>query len=77
MFEEALKQSAVEKKHMTAAQAARIAADAGGVRQLALIHYSPRYADRELKVLVDEARQVFPDTVLSRDRMAFPIEYID
>jgi ribonuclease Z len=77
MFEDALLQSAIEKKHMTALQAAKIAKAAGGVRKLGLIHYSPRYADRELKVLLDEARTVFPDTVLTRDRMAFPIEYID
>ncbi|MEI6874849.1 MAG: ribonuclease Z [Spirochaetota bacterium] len=77
MFEEALASSAVEKKHMTAAQAARIAAAAGGVKKLALIHYSPRYTDRDLKLLLDEARFLFPDTVLSRDRMAFPLEYLD
>ena len=77
MFEEALLQSAVEKKHMTAIQAAKIAKAAGGVKKLGLIHYSPRYADRELKTLLDEARTVFPDTVLTRDRMAFPIEYVD
>ncbi len=77
MFEEALAQSAVEKKHMTAIQAAKIARAAGGVKKLGLIHYSPRYADRELKVLLDEARTVFPETVLTRDRMAFPIEYVD
>jgi ribonuclease Z len=77
MFETALEQSAVEKKHMTAEQAARIARDAGGVRKLALIHYSPRYTERDLKRLQDEARLVFPDTVLSKDRMEFPIEYVD
>ncbi len=77
MFESALVQSAVEKKHMTAEQAARIARDAGGVRRLGLIHYSPRYTERELRILLDEARAVFPDTVLTRDRMAFPIEYLD
>ncbi|HUX36490.1 MAG TPA: ribonuclease Z [Rectinemataceae bacterium] len=77
MFEDALVQSAIEKKHMTAQQAAKIAKAAGGVKKLGLIHYSPRYADRELKVLLDEARSVFPETVLTRDRMAFPIEYID
>jgi ribonuclease Z len=77
MFESALAESAVEKKHMTAAQAARIARDAGGVKKLALIHYSPRYADRDLKRLLDEARETFPDTVLSRDRLNLPIEYID
>jgi ribonuclease Z len=77
MFEKALLSSAVEKKHMTAAQAAQIARDAGGVRKLALIHYSPRYTDRELKLLLDEALEVFPGTVLSRDRLALPIEYLD
>lgn len=77
MFENALLESAVEKKHMTAAQAARIARDAGGVKKLALIHYSPRYTDRDLKSLLDEARSVFPATELSRDRLAFPIEYVD
>jgi ribonuclease Z len=77
MFESALAESAVEKKHMTAVQAARIARDAGGVKKLALIHYSPRYADRDLKRLLDEARETFPDTVLCRDRLNLPIEYID
>ena len=69
MFENALEGSAVEKKHMTAVQAARIARDAGGVKKLALIHYSPRYADRDLKLLLDEAREVFPGAILSRDRL--------
>ncbi len=77
MFEKALESSAVEKKHMTAVQAARLARDAGGVKKLALIHYSPRYTERDLKKLLDEAREVFPSTVLSRDRMDFPIEYED
>ena len=77
MFETALASSAVEKKHMTAAQAARIASDAGGVKTLGLIHYSPRYAERDLKILLDEAREIFPATVLTRDRMHFPIAYED
>jgi len=77
MFEQALIESAVDKRHMTARQAAQIARDAGNVRQLGLIHYSPRYADRELKVLLDEAREIFPNTVLTKDRMCFPIEFVD
>ncbi len=77
MFESALLASAVEKKHMTAEQAGKIARDAGRIRKLGLIHYSPRYTERDLKVLLDEAKAVFPDTVLTRDRMDFPIEYID
>jgi ribonuclease Z len=77
MFEASLGGSALEKKHMTAEQAARIARDAGGVKKLALIHYSPRYTERDLKRLLDEAKPIFPGTVLSKDRMEFPIEYVD
>jgi ribonuclease Z len=76
MFEKALEESAREKKHMTAEQAARIAL-AAEVRRLALIHYSPRYTEFDLKVLLKEAQEIFPETVLSRDRAVFPIEYTD
>jgi ribonuclease Z len=65
---------AAEKKHMTAKQAATIARDAK-VKQLALIHYSPRYTDHDLPILRDEALAVFPNTTLTRDRMVFPIAY--
>ncbi|HAP44292.1 MAG: ribonuclease Z [Spirochaetes bacterium GWD1_61_31] len=77
MFEHALLDSAVEKKHMTAVQAAMLARDAGGVKQLALIHYSPRYTEYDLKRVLDEAREIFPATILSRDRMQLPLEYVD
>ncbi|MDR0555317.1 MAG: ribonuclease Z [Treponema sp.] len=76
MFEGELLETAREKKHMTAEQAARIAADAA-VKKLALIHYSPRYTDFELKRLLREAQTIFPGTVLSRDRAVFPLEYRD
>ena len=76
MFERALEESAKEKKHMTAEQAARLAL-AAKVKKLALIHYSPRYTEYELKQVIKEATAIFPDTVLSRDRMVFPIEYVD
>ena len=76
MFERALEESAREKRHMTAEQAAYIAR-AAYVKKLALIHYSPRYTEYELKQVIREAEAVFPATVLSRDRMVFPIEYID
>ncbi|HEY7967286.1 MAG TPA: ribonuclease Z [Solirubrobacteraceae bacterium] len=49
--------------HSTAAQAARIAADAQ-VRLLALTHISARYSGRELR---DEARAIFAATELPRD----------
>lgn len=52
-----------ETMHSTAADAAEIARLAQ-VRLLALTHVSPRYFGQEL---VDEARSVFPDTVVPRD----------
>ncbi len=76
MFEDALADQALEKKHMTASQAATIARD-GAVKKLGLIHYSPRYTDGELKTLLNEAKAIFPDTVLTKDRMVIPIEYED
>jgi len=76
MFAEEFKEQAKEKRHMTTKQAAKIAKDAN-VDKMGLIHYSPRYTDRELKPLLDEAREVFPNTVLTRDRMIFEIPYKD
>jgi ribonuclease Z len=52
-----------ETDHATAAEAAAVARDAG-VRLLALTHLSARYAGREA---LDEARAVFPRTVVPRD----------
>jgi len=75
MFEKELVADAKEKKHMTAEEAAQIAAAAGGIKKLALIHYSPRYTEYNLKQLLKEAQAVFPDTVLSRDRTVYPIEF--
>ncbi|WP_010256585.1 ribonuclease Z [Treponema primitia] len=76
MFERALEESAREKKHMTAEQAAYLA-KAAEVKKMALIHYSPRYTEYDLKQLLKEAQSIFPGTILSRDRMVYPIEYID
>lgn len=75
MFEEKLAGSASEKKHLTARQAGRIAAEAGGISRLGLFHFSPRYNGRELKILRDECRQLFPSAFLCRDRMIIPLPY--
>ena len=57
------KERARETLHSTAADAAEVARLAQ-VRLLALTHVSPRYFGPEL---ADEAREVFPDTVVPRD----------
>jgi len=77
MFASDLTEDARAKKHMTSEEAAKIAASSSGIKKLALIHYSPRYTEYELKKLLDEARRIFPDTILTRDRSIFPIEYVD
>lgn len=76
MFESELIDQAREKKHMTAVQAATIARDAD-VRRMCMIHYSPRYTDRDLEKLLTEAREVWPKAELSRDRMQIDIPYVD
>jgi ribonuclease Z len=54
---------ATETRHSTARQAAELAA-AAAVNMLALTHISPRYGGREVR---EEARAVFPNTVVPRD----------
>lgn len=76
MFDQSFINHAKEKKHMTAKEAATIARDAQ-VKKMAMIHYSPRYTDRELAVLENEAKEIFPETILSKDRMHFDISYDD
>ncbi len=76
MFENALLDQAKEKKHMTAVQAATIAKEAE-VRKMCMIHYSPRYTDRDLQILLNEAKAVWPQTELSHDRMHIEIPYLD
>ena len=57
------RERARDTMHATAAEAAEVARLAG-VRLLALTHLSTRYFGSEL---LEEAREVFPDTVAPRD----------
>lgn len=76
MFERALIDQAKEKKHMTSSQAATIARDSNS-KKMCLIHYSPRYTDKELGILEEEAKEIYPGTILSKDRMRFEIPFED
>ena len=69
-FCDADERSAVATDHSTARQAAAIAQEAG-VGKLAIGHYSIRY--REEDQLLQEAREVFPETVLSDELMQFSL----
>lgn len=59
-----------ETFHSTAAQAGQIAKMAE-VKQLVIGHYSARY--RNIDLLVNEARQYFPDTIGAEDGMCFTL----
>jgi ribonuclease Z len=56
--------------HLTAAQAARVAADAGA-RRLVLTHFSQRYPDDS--DFSAEAGEIFPDVVVARDLIRVPV----
>ena len=56
--------------HMTAAQAARLAVEAGA-RQLVLTHFSQRYPDDA--AFVAEAGEIFPDVVAVKDLDRVPV----
>ena len=58
-------QKAEEKKHMLFSEAAQLAKDAGGVRELWLTHYSPAMPNP--KAYRDVARAIFPNSYTPRD----------
>ncbi|MFA6935273.1 MAG: ribonuclease Z [Sphaerochaetaceae bacterium] len=72
MFESALLPDATQKRHMTATQAAMIALSAR-VKSLGLTHYSPRYSEAELGILLKEAQAVFPNTFLCKEKQVIEI----
>ena len=69
-FTEAMKSRAAKTFHSTAAQAARVAAEAE-VGRLVLGHLSARYADSEAHL--EEARANFPNTVAASDGLVLSI----
>ncbi len=63
---------AIERKHSTSLEAAKLASKAGA-RKLALTHFSARYTSTAS--LLKEARRVFPNTVAASDGLAIDVDY--
>jgi len=66
-----LAERAVETGHSTPAEAAEIAKRAE-VKQLVLIHISPRYEDDS--VLLKQAKQIFPNVEVAKDLMELEVK---
>ncbi len=64
-----------ETEHSTAREAAQVAKDAGALR-LVLTHISPRYGV-DPSTREEEAREVFPGTLVARDGMEVEVPYPD
>jgi ribonuclease Z len=65
-----LLEKADQNFHSTPSGAAEIAKRAG-VKQLVLVHVSPRYEDDS--VLLEQARKIFPNTIVAHDLMELEI----
>ena len=75
LYGEAYKQEkAAAHKHMTFAEAAKIAKDAQA-EELWLTHFSPALPDP--KQFLSAAAKIFPNTVIGRDRMTKTLRFID
>ncbi len=69
-FMESEKDRAKQTAHSTAKQAGEIARLAG-VERLLIGHYSARYYNTE--DLLNEAKEVFPNTIASKERMVIEL----
>ena len=70
-FAESEKERAAQTYHSTARQAAQVASEAG-VKRLLIGHYSSRYETPE--VLLNEARELFPETICAKEGMVVSID---
>ncbi len=73
-YDDSLMDKAAEYGHSTASQAARIAEEAK-VKLLVLTHISNRYKDD--RILLEQARRIFPNTIVARDFADIPVPSAD
>jgi ribonuclease Z len=72
-FSEAEKEMAIETAHSTAMEAAEVASKAK-VKKLVLTHISSRYSSNP-SILEEEAKKIFPNTVVAEDLMEIEVPY--
>ncbi len=65
---------AIEKKHMSSKMAATIAKESN-VRYLILTHFSSRYKDT--KTIENEAKSIFPNTIVASDLLTIEIKHMN
>jgi ribonuclease Z len=71
-FSKTLSETAIEKQHSTSIDAAN-AAIKMEAKQLILTHISSRYQEDALNLL-NEAKEIFPNTILAEDLMKIPLK---
>ncbi len=69
-YDESLRLKAHKRYHSTALEAATVAREAG-VKRLILGHFSKRYLDDT--ILLDEARTIFPNTILANEGLTLDL----
>ena len=69
-------EEAEAKGHMTADDAARVAARAGA-RRAVLVHISPRYTEEDMGKFVEAAKKRFKNTEIGTDLQQFMSPYRD
>ncbi len=74
-FGEGEAERAKETRHSTAKEAGQVAL-AARVRRLVLSHLSARYS-RDFTPILEQAREVFPETVVARDGLTIEVPYPD
>lgn len=74
-FGEEEAERARETRHSTAKEAGQVAL-AARVRRLVLSHLSARYS-RDFTPILEQAREVFPETVVARDGLTIEVPYPD
>ena len=71
-FDSSFVDLAVERGHLTAQQAAQIAAQAQ-VGQLLLTHFSARYKGDKIEIIVREAKSVFENVIFAEDGKLYEV----